>query len=263
MTQPISTLPDEFAAHDARALLDHAPCAVFVRHASGRVVYANGAARAALALDEATSLAALTLTRLVGDGDREPDAKTSYLVLVEREPKARITASARALGDDREALFVTDEQPLQRTAPEPGSRRRFMTTRVLAADVVRRVRRHAGKVATAPVRAQHRLQRDHEGSRLVQVDPVGIAQLVLSGVLLLAESDSPCNGIQFALVGLQLRIVIEGEASRAAGIFPDLRRQTALLRSIRPILSEHDATFSVERDKRGSRRVVVSLPLAG
>ncbi|MBL8765897.1 MAG: hypothetical protein JNL94_00935 [Planctomycetes bacterium] len=263
MTQPISTLPEEFAADDARALLDRAPCVVFVRHASGRVVYANAAARTSLGFDEAASLSALTLTRLVGDGDRDGDSKAAFLVLVEREPKARITANTRPLGGDREALFVAAEQALPRTVTEPGSRRRFMTTRALAADVVRRVRRHSGKVATEPVRAHHRLERGHEGTRLVRVDPVGIAQLVLSGVLLLAESDSPCTGIQFALVGLQLRIVIEGEASRAAGIFPDLRRQTALLRSIRPILSEHDATFSVERDKRGSRRVVISVPLAG
>lgn len=262
MTQPISTPTDELAADDARAVLDQAPCAVFVRHASGRVLYANVSARTSLGIDEAAPLSELTLTRLVGEGERRNERQAAFLALYRREPRARIDANTQPLSADREALFVTVERTLTRDPPEPGSRRRFMTTRVLAADVVRRVRRHAGKVATEPVRAQHRLQRGLEGARLVQVDPVGIAQLVLSGILLLAESDSPCAGIQFALVGLQLRIVVEGEPSRAAGIFPDLRRQTALLRSIRPILSEHDATFSVERDKRGSRRVVVSLPLA-
>ncbi len=281
---------------EASRLLEAIPLPLLVRSPGGRLALANGPARALLRLTpEEAEEAVLTLIQQDATSGR-----AVYLLVVARTPQRTLEAVRGALeilpGEVLEVLLVEppagaslpagerllaalDRQndAVRRAtnallwrraarpaeAPQPGripERRAWLEPRGLAARLLRRVRRFLSRGHACSLAADIRLER---GNRMVRADEVAIAQVVLSGIELLAggTQGGPIT-LRAAEVGCRVRIVLDASELQGDASALDLRHKERLVQELAPILKAHEATFEVHRDGKGSRRVIFTMPTA-
>ncbi|MBI4880365.1 MAG: hypothetical protein HY812_12010 [Planctomycetes bacterium] len=187
--------------------------------------------------------------RLLGALDRRSDAVRRATNALLWQRAVRRCAPNAAAGP----RLAGGEQPGRK--PE---RSAWLEPRGLAARLLRRVRRFLRRGRQWQLVADVRLER---GDRAVRADEVAVAQVILSGLDLLAAG--ACGGalaLRATEVGCRLRIVLDASGLEGNRDAPDLRGQSSLVRSLAPILKAHEATLEIHRDGRGSRRVIFTMP---
>ncbi|MFH0946960.1 MAG: hypothetical protein V2A76_17340 [Planctomycetota bacterium] len=142
--------------------------------------------------------------------------------------------------------------------PVPESRRVWISPRTLLSHLLRRTRRHLGPGNPFRLRLDHDLRRT---DRILQVDPVAVTQVLLTGLDLLSRSASGGTAwIRATETGCRLRFVLDGSDLAGAEDPPDLRQRQSTIQELSPILRESQATFEVHRDSQGHRKVLLTLP---
>jgi len=234
-----------------------------VRARSGEIELERGGRQEVLVLEELDRAEGPELQTMIQLLERKSDAvqqaaNTLLWNHVHQKPDRwnqsarRLKTRVRELKTDvrRLAGISLEEQTFERMA--------WIAPRLLFADVVRRVRRHLSPGVP------FRLHLDHDllaTGRLARVDPVDVAQLVLTGLDLLSAGASGGGlFLRATEAGCRLRMVVDASGLAGAEEPPDLRSRQAVTRELTPILRNHQATFEVHRDGHGHHRVVLTLP---
>lgn len=207
---------------------------------------------------EAIARAALAL-RALAPAHRERAAAEAMANLRRHLGEVR-TALAAAAGVNR-APPRTPAAAVDLPAPRP--------TRVLCAEVTRRLRRHLHREGRRSIEPAFDLPRS--GGRPCAAPAIEVARILLHGLELLGAGTAALPAVlRGAEVGCRLRLVLDaesdesGESAAPGGLAdgPDLRHHDAVVRELAPALRRLGAIFELHRDQRGLRRVILSLPTA-
>jgi len=255
-----SAVADAMFAVEARDVLDALPVPAIVRDRRGAILHANATAVQALALPaDEVRVARLAL---IGADDRNGVAR--YLLTINRATRRRISARRvvwPAQGPDEADLLILEEAP----ASHSHGRLTSVSARTLVAAIARRIRQHRRRDHRADG-DQMRLVLVHDLGRRdarVEADPVDLAQILLSGWdVLLGDGGRGALVLNVTVSGRRLRFTLDGSALAGCDDAPDLRSHQVLLRTLEPILGTHRASIEVHHDDHGTRRFLLSLPLA-
>ncbi len=255
----------------AELLAEALPVGVLVRHQRGKVALINAAARKSLRVEQIDA-AAMSLTIIRRGVDSNP-AKNVYLLSADQEPLVRLVAEPIRVDlgepDPLELLILdaeedSDPTPRRRigTAPNPRASRRprqavlgvSFAPRDLLACAARRLRRHgrdrlAIRIGVTPTR---------RGDRKVAIDEIAFAEILLSAAEWMTSGlDSATLVASAQPQGHRLRISIDGPPHEQPS---DPESDRDWMRTVRPFLDAHRATFEIHDDDH-HRRIVISLPL--
>lgn len=165
----------------------------------------------------------------------------------------RVQTRLRELRDTISRLRSAESDDEQRMA--------WHEPRALLADLVRRIQRHHGPAASWRLGLEHELERPGPNSRMLWIDPVAVAQIVLSGIdLFRPGSEGGVILLRSREVGFRLRLVIDGSDLPDQRGAADLKGRNALIRQLSPILLAQGATFEVHRGAGARNQVILTLP---
>lgn len=163
----------------------------------------------------------------------------------------------QSLTDGTRKLTRSSRRIPDATPPSDLAGLAWSSTRVLMAQVIRRIRRHRKGAA---LRIHHEIPRD---DRRTRASEIGLTRIILSAFQILGSSSDTAS-LHATYVGCRLRIRLSSQSDEShqgpQSVRPDLRRNQALLRELRPLIRALGATLELIHDQSGGSRVHLTVP---